>query len=148
LVVRALADRKLAQLDAYVGYLEELGERDRASFLEDFVACGAARYYLQAAIECSADIGAHIVATDTSRRAEDYRSIFRVLGEESLIPADVAAAMEPTAALRNRLVHAYDQVDDARVHEMLGTAPPILRAFAQAIASHVERAAAAGTPER
>jgi uncharacterized protein YutE (UPF0331/DUF86 family) len=106
------------------------------------------RYYLQAAIECSADIGAHIVATDTSRRAEDYRSIFRVLGEESLIPADVAAAMEPTAALRNRLVHAYDQVDDARVHEMLGTAPPILRAFAQAIARHVERAAAAGTPER
>jgi hypothetical protein len=98
LVVRALADRKLAQLDAYAGYLEELGERDRASFLEDFVACGAARYYLQAAIECSVDIGAHIVATDTSRRAEDYRSIFRVFGEESLIPTDVAAAMEPAAA--------------------------------------------------
>jgi len=101
LVVRSVADRKLTQLDAFLGFLEKLGTPPADVFLADFVACGAARYYLQAAIECCADIGAHLIATDTKRRAEDYRSIFRILGEEGVIAADVATAMEPAASLRN-----------------------------------------------
>lgn len=109
------------------------------AFVDDFAACGAARYYLQAAIECCADIGAHLVATDTRRRAEDYRSIFRILGEEGVIPVEVAVAMEPAASLRSRLVHAYDQIDDRRVHEMLRSAPATLRAFAKSVASYLDR---------
>ena len=139
MVIRAVADRKLTQLDAFVGFLDRLGTQPVEAFLADFAACGAARYYLQAAIECSADIGAHLIATDTNRRAEDYRSIFRILGEESVVPADVAADMAPAAALRNRLVHAYDRVDDRQVHEMLRSAPPILRAFAMAVAAYLDR---------
>jgi uncharacterized protein YutE (UPF0331/DUF86 family) len=138
LVVRAVADRKLTQLDSFLGFLEKLGTQPADVFLADFVACGAARYYLQAAIECCADIGAHLIATDTKRRAEDYRSIFRILGEEDVIAADVAAAMEPAAALRNRLVHAYD-LDDRRVHEMLRSSLPILRSFGQAVAAYLDR---------
>jgi uncharacterized protein YutE (UPF0331/DUF86 family) len=94
---------------------------------------------LRAAIECCADIGAHLIATDTKRRAEDYRSIFRILGEEDVIAADVAAAMEPAASLRNRLVRAYDQIDDRRVHEMLRSSLPILRSFGQAVAAYLDR---------
>jgi uncharacterized protein YutE (UPF0331/DUF86 family) len=139
LVVRAVADRKLTQLDSFLGFIEKLEARPVDPFLADFVACGAARYYLQAAIECCVDIGAHLIASDTSRRAEDYRSIFRILGEEGVIPADVAAAMEPGASLRNRLVHAYDQVDDRRVYEMLGSSARIMRGFAQAVAAYVDR---------
>jgi len=139
LVVRAVADRKLTQLDVYVGYLEELAKLEAETFVADYRSVGAARYYLQASIECCADVGAHILATDSSRRAEDYRSVFRILGEEALVPADVAVAMEPAASLRNRLVHGYDQIDDGRVFEMLKTAPATLRAFAKAIAVYLER---------
>jgi len=139
LVVRALADRKLTQLDSFLGFLDRLAALPVEPFVDDFAACGAARYYLQAAIECCADIGAHLVATDTSRRAEDYRSIFRILGEEGIVATDVASAMAPAAALRNRLVHAYDQIDDRRVHEMLRTSPPILRAFAKDVAAYLDR---------
>ena len=139
MVVRALADRKLTQLDSFLGFLDRLAVLPIDAFLGDFAACGAARYYMQAAIECCADIGAHLVATDTARRAEDYRSIFRILGEEGIVSVEVASAMAPAAALRNRLVHAYDQVDDRRVHEMLRTSPPILRAFGKAVASYLDR---------
>jgi uncharacterized protein YutE (UPF0331/DUF86 family) len=139
LVVRAVADRKLTQLDSFLGFLEKLGTQPADVFLADFMACGAARYYLQAAIECCADMGTHLIATDTKRRAEDYRSIFRILGEEGVIATEVAAAMEPAASLRNRLVHAYDQVDDRRVHEMLRSSLPILRSFGRAVATYLER---------
>jgi len=81
----------------------------------------------------------NLIATDTKRRAEDYRSIFRILGEEGVIAADVAAAMEPAASLRNRLVHAYDQVDDRRVHEMLRSSLSVLRSFGKAVATYLER---------
>jgi uncharacterized protein YutE (UPF0331/DUF86 family) len=47
--------------------------------------------------------------------------------------------MAPAAALRNRLVHAYDQVDDRRVHEMLHSSPPIFRAFGKAVATYLDR---------
>jgi hypothetical protein len=46
LVVRAVADRKLTQLDAFLGFFEKLGTQPADVFLADFVACGAARYYL------------------------------------------------------------------------------------------------------
>jgi uncharacterized protein YutE (UPF0331/DUF86 family) len=139
LVLRAVVDRKLTLLDGYVGYLEELARRPVEAFLADFVACGAARYYLQASIECCADIAAHVVASDTARRVESYREVFRALGEENVLTAETAAAMEPAAALRNRLVHGYDRVDDARVHEMLTTAPPTLRRFAREVAAYLDR---------
>lgn len=139
LVVRAVADRKLTQLDSFLGFLDKLGTQPLGEFLADFVACGAGRYYLQAAIECCVDIGAHLIASDTKRRAEDYRSIFRILGEEGVITKELATAMEPAASLRNRLVHAYDQVDDRRVHEMLHSSLPILRSYSNAVATYLDR---------
>lgn len=38
------------------------------------------------------------------------------------------------AALRNRLVHVYDEIDDTRVHELLAAGLPDLDAFATALA--------------
>jgi uncharacterized protein YutE (UPF0331/DUF86 family) len=139
LVLRSIVDRKLTLLDRYIGFLEELARRPLEAFRGDFLACGAARYYLQAAIECCADVATHIIASDTARRVESYRETFRALGEEGVLTAETAAAMDPAAALRNRLVHGYDRVDDARVHEMLTTAPPTLRRFLREVALYLDR---------
>ena len=38
------------------------------------------------------------------------------------------------AGLRNRLVHVYDTIDDARVHAAIGTGLPDIDAFATAVA--------------
>ena len=45
-----------------------------------------------------------------------------------------------STALRNRLVHAYDTIDDARVHGMLPGACRTLRAFTGALANYLEKA--------
>ena len=139
MVGQAVVDRKLTLLDTYVGYLEELATRPASEFAGSFLVTGAARYYLQVAIECCIDIGAHVLAADTARRAEDYRAVFRLLAEERVIGEDTARAMDPAAALRNRLVHGYERVDDARVHAMLAGAATTFRAFAREIAAYLER---------
>lgn len=139
MVLRHVVDRRLALLASYAGYLEELARTPEAELVADFRASGAARYYLQVGIECAIDVGAHIIASDTPRRAESYRDIFRILEEEGVIDPALAAELLPSAALRNRLVHAYDTIDDALVHGMLGTASGVLRRFAQAVADYLER---------
>lgn len=139
MVLRHVIDRRLALLASYSGYLEELARTPVADFIADFRAAGAARYYLQVAIECAIDVGAHIIAADTQRRAESYRDIFRILEQEHVIDPSLAGELLPAAALRNRLVHAYDTVDDAQVHEMLVNASVTLRRFAQVVASYLEQ---------
>jgi len=139
LVLRHVIDRRLALLATYAGYLEELARLPPAELVADFRITGAARYYLQVGIECAIDVGAHIIASDTRRRAESYREIFRILEEEGVIEPELAAELLPAAALRNRLVHAYDTVDDALVHGMLANASRVLGRFAQAVAAYLER---------
>ncbi|MGH3995944.1 MAG: HepT-like ribonuclease domain-containing protein [Pseudonocardiaceae bacterium] len=46
----------------------------------------------------------------------------------------LAGRLRGLAGLRNRLVHVYDEIDDARVHEALTTGLPDLDAFAAAVA--------------
>ncbi|MEO7195415.1 MAG: HepT-like ribonuclease domain-containing protein [Pseudonocardiaceae bacterium] len=51
-----------------------------------------------------------------------------------LIDDVLAGRLRGLAGLRNRLVHVYDEIDDARVHEALATGLPDLDAFATAVA--------------
>lgn len=139
MVAQSVVSRKLTLLEAYSGYLETLAQHPADEFAASFLLVGAARYYLQVAIECCLDIGAHTLASDTSRRAEDYRSIIRLLAEEGILSAATASALEPAAALRNRLVHGYDRVDDAMVHGMLSTATVTFQSFARELAAYLDR---------
>lgn len=56
-----------------------------------------------------------------------------------MLDGALAARLRALAGLRNRLVHLYDDVDDARVHEALDTGLEDLDGFAQSIARLVEK---------
>lgn len=77
---------------------------------------GAAKYYLQVAIESCIDLGSHIIATHRLRAPRDYRDTFAVLGEANVIPQDFVSRLQDMASFRNRLVHLYSEVDARRVH--------------------------------
>lgn len=48
----------------------------RETFLSDGLALGAAKYYLQTAIEACIDIGNHIISSEGYRPPKDYRDVF------------------------------------------------------------------------
>jgi len=109
----------IRNLRRYTGYLHQLGAIGEEELLADPIKIGAARYYLQVAIECCIDVANHIISTERLRAPQDYRDTFKVLNEASVIPDDFAQTLQVMASFRNRLVHMYWEVDDRRVYNSL-----------------------------
>jgi len=68
------------------------------------------------------------------RAPRDFGDSFTVRHENGVIDEELAGRLRGLAGLRHRLVHVYDEIDDARVHTALATGPPDLDAFATAVA--------------
>lgn len=88
---------------------------------------------LQEAIEAALDINAHVIAERGLDVPDDYFGGFIKLGEIGIVPVELAGALAPSAGLRNRLVHEYDAVDDAKVLAAVGTMLDLYPRYIQAI---------------
>ena len=92
---------------------------------------------LQEAIEAALDINAHVIAERGLDVPDDYFGGFVKLGDIGILSADLAAALAPSAGLRNRLVHEYDAIDDAKVLAAVGTILDLYPHYIQAIESEL-----------
>jgi uncharacterized protein YutE (UPF0331/DUF86 family) len=88
---------------------------------------------LQEAIEAALDINAHVIAERGHEVPADDYGGFVKLGELGLLSRDLAAALAPSAGLRNRLVHEYDTLDDAKVLAAVGTILDLYPRYIRAI---------------
>jgi uncharacterized protein YutE (UPF0331/DUF86 family) len=135
----ALVRRKLAHIITSLDMLAAIGEmrldRYRASVWE---RKGTERV-LQEAIEAALDINAHLIAEAGAAIPDDYFGGFMKLGELGIIPRDLAAAVAPSAGLRNRLVHEYDAIDDDKVLAAVRTILQLYPGYIQAIEAHLGR---------
>ncbi len=125
-------------LRAYLIHLQDLAALGRETVLDDPYKRGAARYYLQVAIECCLDIGNHVIASEQFPPPTTHRETFQILGEAGLIPADFVLTLQQMASMRNRLVHLYSEVDDEIVFAALLTAPADCERFIQLILDYMQ----------
>ncbi|MGD2115784.1 MAG: DUF86 domain-containing protein [Acidobacteriota bacterium] len=68
-----------------------------------------------------ADLVAHLVG-ERGETPESYRDAFRRAGALGLIPEELADRLEEAAAMRNVLVHLYDEINLETVHSSIATA--------------------------
>jgi uncharacterized protein YutE (UPF0331/DUF86 family) len=94
---------------------------------------------LQEAIEAALDVNAHVIAESGHAVPDDYFGGFVKLGELGILPEELAQALAPSAGLRNRLVHEYDMIDDAKVLAAVGTALDLYPRYIQAIEAALAR---------
>ena len=94
---------------------------------------------LQEAIEAALDVNAHIIAELGQTVPDDYFGGFAKLADLGILPADLAQALAPSAGPRNRLVHEYDALDDAKVLAAVGTTLDLYPRYVQAIESELLR---------
>jgi len=116
MVDRDKVEHLLRHLRTYTGHLDAVVTQEEAAFLTNPVLIGSARYYLQVSIETCINIANHIIATDRLRAPKDYKDVFNVLAEASILPVDFARTMQALAGLRNLLVHLYWEVDDQMIY--------------------------------
>jgi len=106
-------------LDTYLDQLHQLAALRREELQDDLVKLGAAKYYLQVAIECCIDVANHIIARQGFRAPESYADSFTVLAENGVIEQDFASTAHKMTRMRNRLVHLYWEVDANILHDVL-----------------------------
>lgn len=106
-------------LDEYLVPLRQLAALPRAQFVSDPIREGAAKYYLQSAVECCIDTANHIVARQGLRAPESTADSFTVLAENGVIEREFVLTAHMMVKMRNRLVHLYWEVDADILYDTL-----------------------------
>ena len=70
------------------------------------------------AIESLFDIGQYVL-TSRNQRADSQREVATLLARENIVSDDLASRFANMYGFRNRLVHAYGTLEDAKVAEYL-----------------------------
>lgn len=119
MVNRAVLGVRLERLREYLGVLEAVLQFDVARFTRDPFIHGTAERNLHLAIECLLDIGNHVISNRGYPKPESYADIFRILGEQGVIPPPLLRELEGMASFRNLLVHDYLRLDRERVYQIV-----------------------------
>ena len=94
---------------------------------------------LQEAIEAALDVNAHLISELGHDVPDDYFGGFVKLGQLGVLSEDLAGALAPSAGPRNRPVHEYDTLDDAKVLADGGTMLDLYPRYIQAIEAALVR---------
>jgi uncharacterized protein YutE (UPF0331/DUF86 family) len=111
----AVIRRKLGHIAECLDALRPLARMTLPEYQARLYERKAAERLLQEAIEAALDINAHMIAELGANVPDEYYSGFLKLGELGVLSRELADALAPSAGLRNRLVHEYAGLDDAKV---------------------------------
>jgi uncharacterized protein YutE (UPF0331/DUF86 family) len=136
----AIVRRKLGRIMTALDALRPLARLSLDEYRARLYERKAAERLLQEAIEAALDINAHLIAELGRAIPEDYYGGFVKLGELGVLAPDLARSLAPSAGLRNRLVHEYDAIDDAKVLEAIATTLAGYPRYIQAIETYLSKA--------
>ncbi len=96
--------------------IQKLGEEE---FGKDYASQAAAERLLEISIQSAIDIGAYLISERRLDPPTEYRQVFEILGKNNILNENLASAMALAAGLRNRLAHAYLDIDAQKIHQYL-----------------------------
>lgn len=131
--LRSLLDR-LRDAETELRRLRSLGAD---TLRDDIDRMNSVKYLFVVAAEIATDTGQHIIAAEALEAPGTFADVFRVLGETTWLPTDLAETFGDIARFRNLLVHGYADVDDDRVLRILDDRLDDLTAFRQHIAANL-----------
>lgn len=128
-----LVRRKLSVLTRDLADLESVAGLDLDEYRRDRLRQKGIERLLQEAVESAVDVNLHLLRAAGAATPPDYHESFIAMGRQGIISPALAAALAPAAGLRNRLVHEYDDIDDALVLRAVATAHAQFGAYVQEI---------------
>lgn len=112
-----LVEKKLAQIESCLADLTRLARPDRID--TDLRERRFVEHTLQIAIQAALDVASHIVSDRRLGEPRTNRELFDLLHRDGWIATALAANLRNMVGFRNVLVHGYDDVDLAVVHDVL-----------------------------
>ena len=135
----------MSDVERFLSLLEELRQalivlaRYRATVARDRLlaeidAQNMVLFALYRAVQCSIDLGQHVIAERALPVPSAYREVFRALGQAGVIDVTLAERMERWGGFRNVIAHQYGALDIDRVARALYEDLVDLEAFAATMA--------------
>jgi uncharacterized protein YutE (UPF0331/DUF86 family) len=134
----AIIRRKLQRIAASLTALRPLARLSVEDYRSRLYERKAAERLLQETIEAALDINAHLIAELGGEVPAEYYGGFLKLAELGVLSAELGHSLAPSAGLRNRLVHEYEALDDAKVLAA-GTLLEIYPRYVQAVESFLAK---------
>lgn len=110
-----LIEKKILAIDQYLKELAPLTRFTLRQFLADYKIYRTAERNLQLIVDTAVDINNCLITDKSLPPPDDYYQSFVKLGELKILPLTFAKKIAQSTGLRNRLVHAYENIDLARI---------------------------------
>jgi uncharacterized protein YutE (UPF0331/DUF86 family) len=119
-----LARQQLTQKMDYIRktclpVLQQLARLPFDRFTTDPIAIGAAKYYLQTAVDAILDIASHILSGQELGTFENHATTFEVLVKNGILQQEHLETYRQMLGLRNRLGHFYTSVDPPILYDII-----------------------------
>ncbi len=123
---RPAIERKITVMADYLDELRQIGAASFQEFRSDFRIKRTTERLIQLIVECATDINGLLIIGLGHTPPSDYYSSFVEVGRLGVLSPDFADSLAPTTAIRNRLIHEYDTIDERLVY---ASVQPIIEAF-------------------
>ena len=142
----AVIRRKLGLIINNLQALESIRDIAPVRYREDLFLRKGTERLLQETIEAAIDLNTHLLVQSGQAPPDDYFRGFLLLAERGILPADLAAALAPSASLRNRLVYEYDDLIDAIVLDAVKKLLQLYPQYVAAIDAHSRKTVQSSSP--
>ena len=117
MVNKELVRRKLNKLIQYLNEISGIIDYTFQDYLDNYFIKRTTERLLQLIVEVATDINGHIAIDAGNCPPKNYFESFIILAELEVIDRELAKKLAPSAGMRNRLVHEYEEIDDKIVYE-------------------------------
>lgn len=116
--------RKIKLIQEEVSRLEELDKYTFEEIKNDFIKRYSVERALEKIIMRAIDINQHIIAENAvgDEKIRGYEDTFYILEKLDIYPEEFARKIAPSAGLRNRLVHEYNDTKDEIIYTSVSDA--------------------------
>jgi uncharacterized protein YutE (UPF0331/DUF86 family) len=130
---RELITEKLIKMKEYLDQLQKFTPASYEDYLQDLVSKYAVERLLQLIVDLALDINNIILSALKNPPAADYFSSFTDLAEYHVLNAEFAYKIAPSTGLRNRLIHEYEEINDAIVFKGISQTIELYTLYIKAI---------------
>ncbi|MBE3587432.1 MAG: DUF86 domain-containing protein [Thermoanaerobacteraceae bacterium] len=135
----ALITERMGIIHSSVKRLAALAQMPLDQFSKDEDAVDIAENRLRRALEALFDLGRHLVIKSGAGVPSDYRSVIEKLKDAKILPGEFAHKIIGMAGYRNRLIHDYNKITPAELHEIIQTRLEDFTLFCQYVATYLQQ---------
>jgi uncharacterized protein YutE (UPF0331/DUF86 family) len=114
-----LITEKLIKMKDYLDQLQKFTPSTYDKYVNDLISKYAVERLVQLIVDLALDVNNVILAALKKPPASDYFSSFINLAECRVLDEAFAYQIAPSTGLRNRLIHEYEDINDAIVYKSI-----------------------------